>query len=245
MADSKLNAALQQLLTRVVPINRGGTGANNAELARQNINYLGEEPIKSTTNDTPAKWAALGTGIAYYHTSGLLNNQPTANGIVYNLVAGKLVFQVFNSINGRSPTWCRSGNSSGWYPNSQNWVKALDEINTPDRVTAYNLRDLTVALGSSWHYQKYASGLVDMAVQVKITPSAANTATFLDVTLPFAIKNYCAATTVNGLPMTTTCNIGAYGIDAVNDTITKLRVGIYASNTTGRTITIMIMGVLA
>lgn len=57
----------------LVKIEQGGTNASTAAGARQNINYIGTNPITTTTNDTHEKWAALGTGIAYYNKTGQLN----------------------------------------------------------------------------------------------------------------------------------------------------------------------------
>lgn len=97
---------------------------------RQKLNYIGTNPITSTADDTPVNWAALGTGVAYFNGSGKLNNQPTTYGFVENIVAGNLVYQTFYSMNGNSSVWHRSGGAaSGWYPNSANWVKSLDENN--------------------------------------------------------------------------------------------------------------------
>lgn len=91
--------------------------------------FLGKELIASVEDDTTANWAALGDGIVYYETAGLLNNQPTTYGFVENIVCGNLVFQTFHAMNGKGGKWTRSGNSSGWYSGSANWVKSLDETN--------------------------------------------------------------------------------------------------------------------
>lgn len=91
--------------------------------------FLGKELIASVEDDTTANWAALGDGIVYYETAGLLNNQPTTYGFVENIVCCNLVFQTFHAMNGKSGKWTRSGNSSGWYSGSANWVKSLDETN--------------------------------------------------------------------------------------------------------------------
>lgn len=107
----------------------GGTGGSGLPEARQNINYIGTNPITKPGDDTPANWVALGTGVAYFDGSGKLNKQPTAYGFVKNIVVGTIVYQTFYSMNGNSPVWNRSGNSSGWYSSSANWVKQLDETN--------------------------------------------------------------------------------------------------------------------
>lgn len=113
----------------IVDMLHGGTGADNASEARQNINFIGANPIASISEDTPKKWKELGTGIAYISVDSLLNNQPYTYGFIENRVSGNLVSQTFYSMSGSSTVWHRSGNSSGWYPGSANWVKSLDEKN--------------------------------------------------------------------------------------------------------------------
>ena len=114
----------------VIPIKNGGTGANNAAIARQNINFIGVNPIASIEEDTPANWAALGTGVAYINKAGMLANQPSTYGFVENRVYNKLISQTFYSRNGNRPLWHRSGTESDWYTYSATgatWVKSLDE----------------------------------------------------------------------------------------------------------------------
>lgn len=122
----------------IVDMLHGGTGADNAPEARQNINFIGTNPIASISEDTPEKWKELGTGIAYISVAGLLNNQPYTYGFIENRVSGNLVSQTFYSMSGSSTVWHRSGNSSGWYSGSANWVKNLDENYVPDILSIYN-----------------------------------------------------------------------------------------------------------
>lgn len=88
---------------------------------RQNINFIGASPISSVDEDTPANWAALGTGIAYYNTLGQIIDQPTQYGTIQSFVCNDAVFQTWNTVNG---IWYRRGNNIGW---SSSWVKMLDE----------------------------------------------------------------------------------------------------------------------
>lgn len=125
-----LNTSLNTIAPNgIVDFAHGGTNANNAADARQNLNYIGVNPIASIEEDTPTNWAALGTGVAYINVDGLLNNQPYTYGFLENRVHNGLISQTFYPMNGNSPVWHRSGNSSGWYAGSANWVKSLDENN--------------------------------------------------------------------------------------------------------------------
>lgn len=68
----------------LVTIGQGGTGAASAASARQNINYIGANPITSTTNDTYTMWSSLGSGIALFNTLECLTGQPSQYGILFN-----------------------------------------------------------------------------------------------------------------------------------------------------------------
>ena len=111
----------------VIPIALGGTGATSAATARQAINHLGTNPIASLEEDTIENWKALGTGVAWVSGTGILNGQKTTSGFLYNVVRGNYVFQTWYGMNASSPVWYRSGNESGWYAKSANWVQSLDE----------------------------------------------------------------------------------------------------------------------
>lgn len=101
---------------------------NNMEKGiEEAVRLLGVNLISSPADDTTANWAALGNGIVYFNQAGCLNNQPKTYGFVENKVYGSLVFQTFHAMGGSSGVWTRSGNASGWYANSANWVKSLDE----------------------------------------------------------------------------------------------------------------------
>lgn len=110
-------------------IETGGTNANNAADARQNINFIGTNPIANPEDDTPANWIALGTGVAFISTSGKLKNQPVAYGYLENYTDGNYIYQAIHSLNGKSTVWSRSGTKNDWYSGSANWVKQLDENN--------------------------------------------------------------------------------------------------------------------
>ena len=94
----------------------------------QDVAFLGENPIKTTADDTPSHWASIGSGFAWYSTAGQLNNQPGTWGFVVNYVYGSDVFQIWRSQNA-GPTYMRSGNASGW---ASAWVQVSMDGHTHD-----------------------------------------------------------------------------------------------------------------
>ena len=94
----------------------------------QDVAFLGENPIKTTADDTPSHWASIGSGFAWYSTAGQLNNQPGTYGFVVNYVYGSDVFQIWRSQNA-GPTYMRSGNASGW---ASAWVQVSMDGHTHD-----------------------------------------------------------------------------------------------------------------
>lgn len=110
-----------------VPIEHGGTGSTTVEKARQNLNYIGLNPITTPEEDIPENWINLGTGVAFINGDGQLNNQPVAWGYLENYTSGSYIFQTLHSLNGNSTVWKRSGTKDKWYSGSENWVKEFDE----------------------------------------------------------------------------------------------------------------------
>lgn len=92
--------------------------------ARQTLNYIGTDPITSPDEDTPAAWAALGTGMAYIGSADRLIDQPGTYGAVANYVAGSLVHQIWHSQNSNARMYKRAGNANGWY---KTWNDVFDE----------------------------------------------------------------------------------------------------------------------
>lgn len=111
------------------------------EIPEQIFKDLGTNPISSTSDDTPAKWVALGIGKAWYSKTGCLTDQPSQYGFLLNFVNGAAsdVYQIFNS-QGSGPTYYRSGNSSGW---KGTWKKYMDSGQIPamNAGTAYALQE--------------------------------------------------------------------------------------------------------
>ena len=105
--------------------------------------FLGTNPISSTSGDTTANWAALGTGYAWYDTTGLLIGQPHQWGFVINFKISGDIFQIWNSQN-KGPMYYRCGNASGW---GKSWTKILDATD----LIVSNTQPSGQAVGGIWY----------------------------------------------------------------------------------------------
>lgn len=133
--DGKLSTASKAVITDsnkkittgTVPVGSGGTGQTTRVNAMNALFTLGNNAITSTTNDTSAKWGALGPGYSFYSTAGQLNDQPQQYGFVLNIPSDKSaeVFQIWhNQPSGNM--YHRGGNNSNW---SGTWRCLLDSSN--------------------------------------------------------------------------------------------------------------------
>ncbi len=77
--------------------------------------------IRTTSDDTPARWVELGNGTFYFSLTGCLISQPKQWGFVINHVAAADVFQIWHS-QPSGDICIRSGNGNGW-ANNGNWTK--------------------------------------------------------------------------------------------------------------------------
>ena len=124
----ELEEAIQNIeVGEIVPIEKGGTGANTVAEARQNLTDMGVNPIASSNEDKPENWSALGTGQGYIDSAGKLENQPADKGFIESVIHGNAVIQVFTSwsagTSGRQ--WSRVGNQTyGW---SSPWKEILTD----------------------------------------------------------------------------------------------------------------------
>ena len=105
--------------------------------------FLGTNPISSTSNDTTGNWGALGTGYAWYDTTGLLINQPSQWGFLINYKYGSDIFQIWNTQNS-GPMYYRSGSASGW---GKTWTKILDATD----LIVSNTQPSGQAVGGIWY----------------------------------------------------------------------------------------------
>ena len=115
------------LTTGTVPVASGGTGQTTRVNAMEALFALGSNAITTTTDDTSAKWGALGPGYSFYSTAGQLNDQPQQYGFVLNIpnVKSAEVFQIWhNQPSGNM--YHRGGNNSNW---SGTWRCLLDSSN--------------------------------------------------------------------------------------------------------------------
>lgn len=121
------------------PIYHAGNKPKFSEIA-----FLGTNPITSTTNDTTANWATLGSGYAWYNTTNQLTNQPSQWGFVVSYSQGADIFQIWNSQSG-GPTYFRSGNGAGW---NGGWRKVYDTSNITSGTTDLTAGSSSLATGS-------------------------------------------------------------------------------------------------
>ena len=105
--------------------------------------FLGTDPISSTSSDTTANWSSLGTGYAWYDTTGLLINQPSQRGFVINYKYGGDIFQIWKTQNS-GPMYYRSGDTNGW---GQSWTKILDATD----LIVSNTQPSGQAVGGIWY----------------------------------------------------------------------------------------------
>ena len=105
--------------------------------------FLGTNPISSTSDDTTENWSALGTGYAWYDTTGLLINQPSQWGFVINFKISGDIFQIWNS-QSNGPMYYRCGNASGW---GKFWTKILDATD----LIVSNTQPSGQAVGGFWY----------------------------------------------------------------------------------------------
>lgn len=106
----------------------GGTGATTRGQAINNLLYVGNNPITSTTNDTTANWAQYSNTVSFYTTAGYLVSQPQQYGLVLTIGAGnntQELHQIWSS-QPHGDLWHRGGNGSSW---GGTWRKILDTSN--------------------------------------------------------------------------------------------------------------------
>ena len=106
----------------------GGTGATTRGQAINNLLYVGNNPITSTTNDTTANWAKYSNTVSFYTTAGYLVSQPNQYGLVLTIGAGdntQELHQIWSS-QPHGDLWHRGGNGSSW---GGTWRKILDTSN--------------------------------------------------------------------------------------------------------------------
>ena len=120
--NGDISAEIITSIVTVVPFDKGGTNAETVEEARQNLNYLGRNPV---TVDEPSAWIALASGFAYISGAGQITDQPSTNGFIESFITDKGgVRQIWHSHTTEGTIYKRAGNSSGWF--SKSWTKVFD-----------------------------------------------------------------------------------------------------------------------
>lgn len=111
-------------IVTVVPFEKGGTNAETVAGARQNLNYLGKNPVTKDT-DTPSTWIALGSGTAYITELGHITDQPYNYGFIESMVSDTgLIKQIWHNQTGKGSIFKRAGTRDGWYADS--WTEVFD-----------------------------------------------------------------------------------------------------------------------
>ena len=121
LTDESLKKEIILNKINVLDIEHGGTGKATKKEAFDNLAFLGNNPISSTSEDTTQKWGELGSGYAWYTTDGLLINQPYQYMFIINYTMDSDVFQI-GSNQKTGTVYCRTGNGSGWITN---WTPLL------------------------------------------------------------------------------------------------------------------------
>lgn len=130
-------------------VESGGTGATTRADAFENLACLEIRPVESVEDDTPAKWAEIGSGYAYYNVAGSLTDQPSKHGILVNYAYIADVVQIWHSQLGGA-MYIRGGNASGWLGT---WRKLFDDqmvIPTANLNIIYSETEPEYAEGRIW-----------------------------------------------------------------------------------------------
>ena len=173
----ELEGAIQNIeVGEIVPIEKGGTNARTSAGARQNINFIGTDPLTSPAEDTVENWIALGSGVAYISGEGVLTNQPEMYGYVLNMVSDSFVNQLFFSQEGHLRTYKRAGfvNDGIWY-NAGKWLGIAGYI--PSTMKLYRTTDYT-NMSTSYNYFAPFYGISDLG-----RDSQSGNLTFLNKTI--------------------------------------------------------------
>ena len=141
---------------------RKNVSFDDAASVRQNINFIGTNPLASLEEDTTANWASLGTGVALIDRNGVIAGKPiSTGGFIHNLVVGDFVFQTWYTLSSDTTIYKRAGNANGWYGGGD-WVKSFDS-RTPQYIKIYKTEDED-AYSTSYNYFDPLSGGVTTSI---------------------------------------------------------------------------------
>lgn len=116
----------------------GGTTKSITDLWARRL-ALSPTTITSTTDDTVANWAALGTSVHAYITTGQLTDQPSQYGLLLNVTKGTDWSHQIWMTQATGSLCHRGGNASGW---SGTWRTILDSSNYTNYINTTNFPGL-------------------------------------------------------------------------------------------------------
>lgn len=137
-------------LAEIVPITRGGTGAESKQDAIANLLYFPKEILPSLEEDTVANWHALGFGYTWLNNQVITTDQPVSWGFLINiptLITGNTphVYQLLAKVGG-------GGNKlyhrQGWQSTSvsSGWVASWEAVNATADIATKLAKARTIGL---------------------------------------------------------------------------------------------------
>ena len=147
---------------------------------RQNINYIGINPILNTDEDTTENWMAFGSGHAYFGSS-ILQSQPATYGFLENIVCDTNIHQVFTSWTSGTTNrkWVRTGNLN--YPLDGDWIQLINE-NYPQYIKIYKTTDTEDYSTSYNYFDPFNRGTTTSIIRGNLSAGSYTFSTFGDRT---------------------------------------------------------------
>lgn len=129
--EALFNELVSLIVDGVVPVDKGGTGADNVFGAARNIyalHWIGYNPLSSVDEDTVLRWCQIGSGFCFITEQGILDKQPGQYLMLQNFISGYEsqkavdIFQIASSQTS-GEIYFRQGNNAGWLTN---WIELAD-----------------------------------------------------------------------------------------------------------------------
>lgn len=175
----------------------GGTTKSITDLWARRL-ALSPTTITSTTDDTVANWAALGTSVHAYITTGQLTDQPSQYGLLLNVTKGTDGSHQIWMTQATGSLCHRGGNASGW---SGTWRTILDSSNYTNYVNTTNFPGLnktgtvtSVKVGSTSYTP--SSGVVSLPAYPTLSELSGISTVKASGTTPLTLSATKSGTTV-------------------------------------------------